>query len=186
MAAGGSPKSEFDAFVQKQKATAEAEAAVDWTRERDEWLKRLDELYETIRWALKEYVESGAITLSFKDIHLNEESIGSYVARQLTLKIGPKTITLTPIGTLLVGTKGRVDVIGPAGRARLMLVNKNASRPTVKIVVGINSQPGEPTANEPATPITWVWKIVTAPPRISYVDLTPESLYNALIEVANG
>jgi hypothetical protein len=186
MATTSSPKSEFDAFVQKQKTTAEAEAAIDWAGERDYWLGRLNELHQMIESALKEYIDAGAISVSRTNIQLNEENIGPYLAPQLTIKIGPKTINLVPVGTLLIGTKGRVDVIGPAGRARFMLVHKDATRPTVKVVVGINGQPGASTTSEPATPITWAWKIVTAPPRVSYVDLTAESLYNALIEVTNG
>jgi hypothetical protein len=50
----------------------------------------------------------------------------------MILKIGRQEIVMTPIGTLLIGAKGRVDVVGPAGRARLVLVNSQASGPTIR------------------------------------------------------
>lgn len=42
-------------------------------------------------------------------------------------------------------------------------------------------------APEPVAPLeTWVWKIATAPPQITYIDLTPEVLREALMEVVGG
>ena len=50
----------------------------------------------------------------------------------MILKIGRQEITMTPVGTLLIGAKGRVEVVGPAGRTRLLLVNSKAFGPTTK------------------------------------------------------
>jgi hypothetical protein len=47
----------------------------------------------------------------------------------MILGIGRQEITLTPVGTLLFGSKGRVDVEGPAGRTRLVLVDQQSVRP---------------------------------------------------------
>ena len=177
-------KSEFDAFVKRQQQVAREPA--DWARERDEWLQHLGQLYDTIESFLKDYATSGAIELLYKEVPLNEENIGSYTARQMTLKIGPQEITLKPVGTLLIGAKGRVDVVGPAGQTRFVLVNKDASRPSIKVTMIVNGQPDVSPPKEPSKPITWTWKIATAPPRIEYIELTQESLYRALMEVVNG
>jgi hypothetical protein len=93
---------------------------------------------------------------------------------------------MTPIGTLLIGAKGRVDVVGPAGRARLVLVNSIASGPTIRVTVSIGGKPEPPTAEVEPKEITWEWKIATSPPAIRYIELTQESLFRALMEVANG
>ena len=129
--------SDFDAFVKRQQPALAEEEAVDWAKERDEWLSHLKVLYDQIESFLAKYIEIGEIKRSYRDIALNEENIGSYRVRQMILKIGRQEVTLTPIGTLLIGAKGRVDVVGPAGRTRFLLVNSEASRPTIKVDVTI-------------------------------------------------
>jgi hypothetical protein len=132
---------DFDAFVKDQQSAALDDGPVNWENERDEWLIRLDGLYETIESFLAKYIESGEIKLDYSQISLNEENIGSYAARRMILKIGRREITLTPVGTLLIGVKGRVDVVGPAGRTRFVLVNSEASRPQIKVTVSIGGKP---------------------------------------------
>ncbi len=75
-----------------------------------------------------EYIRKGEIKSEYRDITLNEENIGSYIARQMILRIGRQQVTMTPIGTMLIGAKGRVDVVGSAGRTRLVLVNSRGVR----------------------------------------------------------
>jgi hypothetical protein len=178
-------KSEFDAFVKRQQQSA-ASTGADWSRELKDWLRYLSELYGRIEGLLQDYIKSGAIAVSYREIPMNEENIGSYTARQMILKIGPQEITLKPIGTLLIGTLGRVDVVGSSGRTRFLLVNKDASRPNIRITAGVRGQQIAPRPEEPPRPITWTWKIATSPPGIEYIELTQESLFRALMEVANG
>jgi hypothetical protein len=189
---------DFDTFVKRQQPVLEEGEPVDWAEERDEWLSHLKELYDQIEFFLAKYIKIGEIKCSYRDIALNEENIGSYNARQMVLKIGRQEIKLTPVGTLLIGAKGRVDVEGPAGGTRFLLVNSEASRPTIKVTVNEASPPGskktvnyrgkpKPLAAEAAPKkIKWAWKIATSPPTIQYIELTPESLFQALMEVANG
>src|ERR1700730_2424572 len=139
-------KSDFDAFVKAQQKSAQ-DADIDWNKERDAWLDHLDALYKKIEELLGDYVKSGQILLRYQEVQLNEEDIGTYSARRLIIKIGGKEIVLEPIGTQLIGTKGRVDVTGPAGSTRIMLVDKDAARPRVRVTVQIN--PSRPPVPEP-------------------------------------
>ncbi len=166
-------KSEFDAFVRAQQKNAQPD--VDWKKERDDWLAYLDSLYKEITTLLGEYIQSDQVLVRYHDVLLNEEGIGQYKARRLIIKIGGKEIVLEPIGTLLVGTKGRVDVTGPAGKTRFMLVDKDAIRPSFRVAT-TSSQKGP----------QWIWKIVTSPPNIQYIELTRDSLFRALMEVSGG
>jgi hypothetical protein len=173
---------DFGAFVKRQQIMAAQDEGVDWRKEREDWLDRLKQLYDQTESFLAKYIKNGEIKLYYRDIELNEENIGSYSARQMILKIGRQEITLTPVGTMFFYTKGRVDVVGPAGRTRLLLVDSEASGPPRKVTITIGRS--EP----PAAPreIQWVWKIATSPPAIQYIELTQESLFQALMEVANA
>ena len=177
-------KSEFDAFVQAQQESTHPD--VDWEQQRDEWLAYLDGLYGEIGALLDDYVRNGQILLRYQDVELNEEEIGAYIARRLIIKIGGKEIILEPVGTLLIGTKGRVDVTGPAGRTRFMLVDKDATGPQLRVIVQTADPRRPPAPEPPAKDPQWTWKIVTSPPRIQYVELTRESLFRVIMEVAGG
>ena len=176
---------DFDTFVKRQQSAAAETMPVDWAKWRDEWLQHLRNLYDQIESFLKEYIESGEIKPDYRDITLNEENIGLYKARQMILNIGRQQITLIPIGTLILGSKGRVDVVGPSGNSRFLLVNSDASAPTIKVTVTVGGKP-PPVPEAAVKEIKWAWKIKTSPPAIQYIELTRDSFFQVLMEVTNG
>jgi hypothetical protein len=178
--------SDFDNFVRRQQPISEEER-IDWNKQRDEWLTRLDALYAKIQEFLQEYVNDGSIKLSFQEHRIIEENIGAYASRRMIIHIGRREITLTPIGTLLIGSAGRVDVTGSVGRARLVLVDKNATsmRSMVKIKVLMAGEKQEPP-REVTNEVDWTWKIVTAPPAVAFKELNKDSFFQLLMEVSNA
>lgn len=184
---------DFKAFVQRQQVKAAEDSAIDWDAEKQEWLDYLNKLYAEIEVYLQDYIDADEISLKKSYIELNEENIGTYTAPRLFIDIGPQQISLTPVGTLLIGTKGRVDVEGSSGSARLLLADRSAVSPRfvsrVSVVRDDGSEPGSAGAasEEPAfPPVDWVWKIATKPPVIKFMDLTKETLFEMLMEVSNG
>lgn len=178
---------EFDQFVKRQQKAAAEVASVDWDSQRKEWLDYLDKLYQKIESLLRKYVSSGEIQLGYNPVELNEENIGSYAVKQMVLKIGPKSVVLEPIGTLFLGSKGRVDVVGPAGKAQLLLVDSKRSGPTplVHVSIGVGGRlPVVPS--ESPRKIKWEWRIVTRPPERRFIEITQQSLFQLIMEVANG
>ncbi len=176
---------DFDEFVRREREAA-AET-VDWDDERKEWLDYLDKLYKKVESLLDKYLSSGQIQRERRPVNLNEEHIGTYVADQLVLKIGPKNVVFEPIGTLLVGSKGRVDLVGPAGKAQLLLVDSKASGPAslIHVTVGVGKKPPAPPP-KPTREIKWEWKIVTRPPERRFIEITQQTLFQLIMEVANG
>jgi hypothetical protein len=186
---------QFKDFVQRHQRPALAENAVDWGKEREQWLTYLKQLYDCVDEYLKEYVAPGQVRVERSPMELNEENIGTYTATRLKIVIGDEDITLTPIGTLLIGAKGRVDVEGSAGTSRLVLIDKNATDASsmfrVKVTAiplrrGLRSSvPMEPTPPGPRK-IEWTWKIVSRPPVMQFIELNKESFFQMLMEVSNG
>jgi hypothetical protein len=177
---------DFDAFVKRQQALASEAAQHDWAKERDEWLDRLNELYTNIEDYLGNYIRDGAVSCNYRDISLTEEDLGCYQAREMVIKIGLQQITLKPLGTMFIGTKGLVEVVGVAGDAMLTLVNSKLSRRMIKIRTAFGGKIELPGQNIEPTQISWSWKIQTKPPQIEYVELTKDSFLNLLMEVSNG
>ncbi len=90
------------------------EVKFDPDREIQEWLKFLDDLYATFVSCLESYEKNASIYWGFKDVTIFEESLGSYSAKRAVLEMGGMKYLFDPIGTMLVGSKGRVQVSQPA------------------------------------------------------------------------
>ena len=182
-------RSDFDAFVKRQQSEQQEEATFDPKQQLEQWLDYLDVLYGQITEYLQAYIESGAAQIEYRDIMLNEEFIGVYTARKMLLKIGRSTVTFTPIGTMLIGTKGRVDVQGPTGSARLSLINKQVTtaRQLIQVTIGrASNPPPAPPPPEAIKQIEWVWKISTPPPEMKFIELTQETFFDVTLAVANA
>lgn len=188
-----SADAQFKEFVERQQRPASVADTLDWNMERDEWLGHLQQLYDRIAEYLDSYIGSGAIQLRETSIELNEENIGVYTAKRLAITIGAQEIVLTPVGTLLIGSKGRVDVEGSAGNSRLVLIDKNIVHPRQMFSVGVtvisaggSTRVPHPEAPRPAKEIEWTWKIVSRPPVMHFVELNKETFFEMLMEVSNG
>jgi hypothetical protein len=168
-------KREFDAFVQE--SNDEKTQLKENVHERlNSWRKKVEELFELVRELLSDYIENKTIIVSEKEIQAIEENFGSYQIPSLEIEIGIRKVVFVPKGAFVIGAYGRVDIIKGFRKVVLVLVDKAAKG--VKFSVNtIQDKPGEPNL---------VWKIATSPPSIKYVELNKESLYDALIEVANG
>jgi hypothetical protein len=125
-------KTDFDDFVKRQQelsAAAEEEISFDPEKELKHWLGQLNSLYSEVQKYLKDYISEGSISIRTENIELNEEFSGPYFAPRMIIRIGLPEIRLEPIGTMLIGSKGRVDVIGRAGTSRLILMNSHSRKP---------------------------------------------------------
>jgi hypothetical protein len=182
----------FKDFVQRQQKPRSGDEAIDWGKERDNWLDNLNKLYGRVAEYLDEYIKGGTIKLRDSMIELNEENIGAYKAKRLVIAIGAQEIVFTPVGTLLIGSKGRVDVEGSAGNSRLVLVDKNLThlgqmvRVTVKTIPPGGSPMPSPEPAPSPKEIEWTWKIVSRPPAMQFTELNKETLFEMLMEVSDG
>lgn len=175
-------KKDFEKFLKDQEKQRAASTPFDPKKELEEWKGMLDQLYGMVEDFINDYRVKGQIEIAYKPIQLKEEFSGPYEVRSLRLKIAGGNVSFVPIGTMLMGTKGRVDMVGPTGTAQFILVDKESNRPSVQVTV---RKPGEPKkeATEPRKTPQWTWKIIGSDPRMTYVELTQESFLDVLMEV---
>jgi hypothetical protein len=183
----------FDDFVRQQQQLAAEAATGDQTpfdpkKELKDWLSRLDLLFLQINDEfLADYIRAGTVSTKLERIELNEEFSGPYIAPKMIIRIGLEEIKLLPIGTMLIGSKGRVDVVGRAGTSRLVLVNKKVRSANQLVSVTI-VDPTNPIPTKRPVPqhIEWAWKIVSRPPTLSFIELNKESFLELMLEVSNA
>lgn len=168
----------FADFLRRKARPASSD--VDWAARRDLWLRQVDDLYRRIEDYLAEFAAQDLIQSSREPIERHEEYIGSYTSEVLKLRIGENKVSLTPIATLVIGGAGRVDMEGPRGSVRIVLVDKDLYCPQISIMEG-DEEP-----NRPARPPEWVWKIVLYKPHMQYVDLDETSFQPALMAIADA
>lgn len=173
----------FDEFVNRQ-ATRAKEEPFERKKELAQWKDYLNKFYSVVEGFLQKYVDEKKVLLNYKSQSMDEEFIGPYEVKNLTVLIGAAQIQFKPIGTMLIGAKGRVDMTGPRGIVKFLLVDKDSSMPRVSVRVWIKGT--EPPQKLPVNKVEWTWKISTPPPKIEYMELREETFFTAMMEVVNG
>ncbi len=143
-------------FLRERKRRADEEhGKVDWDERRRRWLESLRSLYETIEEWLGELEEQGTVSVSYEAKTLGEEDIGTYEADVMVIEVGPERILLEPVGTQVLGARGRVDVRSSGSIEHAMLVETEWDD----------------------------WQIAVRTPRVTYYPLTEEAFTDVLREV---
>jgi hypothetical protein len=122
----------------KEQIQKEETNKLDTKRNIDEYNYNLEKLYTTIKKALDSLIEEKLCGISEKIFQIDEELLGRYDAKGLSIEMGGKIISVEPYATMLIGSKGRVDIKSKSKMKSCLLLKKS------------------PTENE------WVWCYNTA------------------------
>jgi hypothetical protein len=177
------PNSEFANFVDSQQDSKEIQ--FDWQKELSDYTGNVESLYRQVTDYLGEYLVDGRVKLSYDKVEIVEESYGSYSINRLLVDIGHQRVFLEPIGTMLIGSKGRVDLIGPIKRIPILLIRKSVKsvNDMVHVSIGLG---GDLPASPPASPqdAVWVWKLRSNKNTYAFEDLDKENFLAAIIEAS--
>lgn len=176
-------RQQFEEYI-AARAEAASEPAIDWGARRDEWLQRLEEFYGQVKGYVEPYVSSGKMCVNFTNKPMHEEHIGSYEARSLDMKMGQDTVRFDPVGAELIGARGRVDMVGPGGSVRFVLVREMLQDPQIEVRI-LREGETAPPANAPEVGGT-IWKITTPPPRAICEELDEDSFFAAIMEILDA
>ena len=176
---------EFSEFVERKTARAESDEAIDWARTRKDWQRDLENLYGRMEQYLKPYTEERKIEIDRTTVQLREDHLGTYTVPQLTIKIGRDKVVARPIGTLLIGARGRVDLSGPRKTLKVVLLAKGGPMLTSEIDDGgVVTRSGSSMVRGDVKEAGWY--IETTPPDSIVVAFTEDSFRDAIMDVAGG
>ncbi|MBO9570944.1 MAG: hypothetical protein J7497_01850 [Chitinophagaceae bacterium] len=80
---------------------------------KDKWVKSVDSLFDNVEKWLQPFFEQKLMSARRKEFQLTEDFIGYYQTERMELFVGSQILTLKPVGTLVIGSLGRIDFIGP-------------------------------------------------------------------------
>ncbi len=152
----------FDDFVVSMNKTSKKNNVDDINvPQRIEMFNRnIQSLYKSIdgEW-LKKGLESGYIKTGEESISINERQLGIYNVKAKWIQIGTKRLTLEPIGTVLVGSDARIDLIYKYKEIMLVLLA------------------GEGKKKKPE------WKYIVENGKISFEPLTKDSFQKLIMDL---
>lgn len=135
-------------FIASQQALRQgrADQQVDWPRRKEKWLLELKDLWSFIT---RELLDAGIPSeqMQMTDHRIYEETLGSYVAQGLKVDIGLGWITFVPIGSVIIGGYGRVDVKG------------STSKEVAKLIVDDANEQSEEEDRTPSYERDWSWSV---------------------------
>lgn len=97
--------------------------------------ERLQSLYKNVIVWLKE--ANIPCDHLFEGQPLNEEHLGSYVANKFIIKRNSDILAkFIPVGILIIGSEGRVDLVGKSGKEILVYFSEGGPEMTTRMAVG--------------------------------------------------
>ena len=177
----------FDEFVKQRTDQARQSAeALNSEETLADWLRELDDLYSAMEEYLQSYTESGQIMIERRSVELAEDYLGTYDAEALAMSIGNDEIIAQPVGTMLIGSSGRVDLTGPCKTLRIVLLEKGG--PAMKIAISGDDGPIETSSH------SFVrgevdhrgWYFATRPPAVTVTAFDEDSFRDAIMDVSGG
>jgi hypothetical protein len=175
--------SAFDTFLDQELA-GEPSPAMDWEDKKTRWLQALHRFYVDLESFLQPYVAQAKLQIAYNTIMIEEEFIGRYQARCAQIMLGSHVLRLEPIGTNLIAAQGRVDLVGPCGTVKFVLVDAASKGPRMTVSPEDEQASKRTTETQPKHDL--VWKIATQPPNIHHLPLVQESFYDAIMQVTQG
>lgn len=119
------------------------ENEIDWEERKNEWLNFVSQFYSSVESWLNPYKNKGKLSYKYEKTQPTEDCIGTYNVDVMIVDFAGQKLTLEPRGTLLIGTKGRIDMEGTRGRVQFILADKDSKGVKVRVSVSRDGNPLE-------------------------------------------
>ncbi len=126
------PRSPFEDLVRQHAKQKTDEQSVDWEERKNWWQGKMSALLDDIESWLAPLIYDHTIAFTRQRVQCREETLGAYQIESGLIKLGNDTLSLNPVGSVIVGGFGRVDVKGPNGSVLFLLCAPDPDVPTEK------------------------------------------------------
>jgi hypothetical protein len=110
----------------KEKEQEQIKQAIHWNEVREEWIQTVSNFLVSVKSWLAEEIQEGLIQIEECIEAINEEHLGSYSVSSLKLHAIGKVLHLRPIGRLIIGAQGRIDLESKSSGERVILLHLSA------------------------------------------------------------
>jgi len=114
--------SELKDFLKKKAEQAQLRKSVDWEARRQWWIARIDNLFIEIEQWLEPLRDDVVVVREYLEVE--EEYLGKYNVEKMIISVGEEKVELLPFGTIVIGSYGRVDLVGDNGMIMLVLLDR--------------------------------------------------------------
>ena len=168
----------FEEFLQKKNEEAKAKPVIDREERIRLFREYVDSFYHQLKndWLQKFY---DTMHPTFTSVTLHEEALGDYTMKSLNLSVGSSIVKFIPIGTILIGTQGRIDMLCDGKKAMFIMTGEKARSPQAHIMI---SEGGKRQPKRNYGPL--VWKLVDERGMMSFVDLNAETIQRLIMDMA--
>ncbi|MDR1701298.1 MAG: hypothetical protein LBR56_00820 [Sporomusaceae bacterium] len=169
---------ELEKLLKKNGKKKNKEVKIDWDAKKSKWLEAVEKFYQDVdAWIGK----LPNLTIDYKLHEITEDYIGKYEINKMIIIMLDEQIILEPIGTMLVGAHGRIDLQGKKGSIKFVLVPKNLQK--IGIAIQDEKEPQPMLKKADPSKLELVWKIATPAPYVKFIDLDGDVFSDALMAV---
>lgn len=180
-----------DYLNENPKIKLKEEVIINWEDEKNKWLKAIDDFYQNVQEWLKPFIDRKQVEIEYKEIFLQEENIGKYMTKAMYILISNEKVLLEPIGTLLIGAHGKIDMKGKNGIIKFLLVDEKSKgfRISVTILSELSNKQKIEKAEKDAKDAKnvkdakLVWKMATPAPNTQFLSLDGDTFSDALLSI---
>ncbi|QAT40531.1 hypothetical protein [Clostridium sp. JN-9] len=116
--------SDLNDFLQK-KLEEKTKKEFNAEEEKKKWINSVNEIVSNIKSWLDEPVKNKLVEVTDEEIEINEELLGKYKIKSLIIRSLWDTIYIRPIGRMILGAVGRIDILSTKGKYSILLTIDN-------------------------------------------------------------
>ncbi len=107
-------------FFEDKKKFKSTYEITNWNEIKEKWVSQIEDFFSTIKGWLNDSVKKGLIEVKETEIEISEENLGTYKTKSLQISFENKKVEFVPIGRLVIGAQGRIDIKFINGRYILL------------------------------------------------------------------
>lgn len=105
----------------KKKLNEKTKTEFNAEEEKKKWINSVNEIFSNIRIWVEEPIKNNLVEIIDEEVEINEERLGKYKISSLAIRSLWDTVYIRPIGRMILGAIGRVDILSTKGKYSILL-----------------------------------------------------------------